>query len=112
MQKNILPKGLKKLLLILVKRSNKVWCRKLQLFVSTFQSLDGWGVDCQEEDWQMTFVSFKSRNLEHFSLGMHCSRWGEQWFAHPWMLYVVALIASMRHVWRVKAYSFHLVHLG
>ena len=37
---------------------------------------------------------------------------GEQWFAHPWMLYVVALIASMRHVWRVKAYSLHLVHLG
>ena len=37
---------------------------------------------------------------------------GEQWFAHPWMLYVVALIASMRYVWGVKAYSFHLVHLG
>ena len=62
--------------------------------VLVLQRIDGWGVYCQEEDWQMTLVAFKSRILViFFFLRDAMFQVGEQWFAHPWMLYVVAVLA-------------------
>ena len=44
--------------------------------ITSIQHFDEWGVHCQEEDWQMTLVSTKSRKLVMlFSLGMQCSKW-------------------------------------